>query len=181
MVSWIVHSLVWANLCLGQMCVLYSIPKSHQKTSSTCWSVDLTQTQVTYIHGGVQKHKSITLLCDPHTSLFSKEWKNKLTELHNSSWEKSHWFWWLRLDLMGKRDIACAALRGWIFFAKKRIRKLKIWTYVWHLPFFSWNRGPVITNVPNYQNTRGEVSVNTRYFIEHLIFPWKSIKHFLYK
>ena len=32
-----------------------------------------------------------------------------------------------------------------------------------------------------YQVTRGEVSVNTRYFIEHLIFPRKSIKHFLYK
>ena len=30
-------------------------------------------------------------------------------------------------------------------------------------------------------HTRGEVSVNTRYFIEHLIFPRESIKHFLYK
>ena len=60
--------------------------------------------------------------------------------------DDSDLIWW------EKRDIACAALRGWIFFAKKRIRKLKIWTYIWHLPIFSWNRGPVITNVPNYQN-----------------------------
>ena len=57
-----------------ERCVSYiRYQRVTKKDSSTCWSVDLTQTQVTYIHGGVQKHKSITLLCDPHTSLFSKE------------------------------------------------------------------------------------------------------------
>ena len=68
--------------------------------------------------------------------------------------DDSDLIWW------EKRDIACAALRGWIFFAKKRIRKLKIWTYIWHLPIFSWNRGPVITNVPNFNKDKTRIDIS---------------------
>ena len=39
----------------------------------------------------------------------------------------------------------------------------------------------MVIHFEHYKITRGEVSVNTRYFIEHLIFLQKSIKHFLYK
>ena len=153
MVSWIVHSLVCSKfLPWKDVCLIFETKESPKKTllhvGRLTW---LRHKSLTFME--VYKNINRSRYYVIHILLYSqRNKKNKLTELHNSSWEESHWFWWLRLDLMGKRDIACAALRGWIFFAKKRIRKLKIWTYVWHLPFFSWNRGPVITNVPNYQN-----------------------------